>query len=74
MVISDIIQKTMIEVNEAGAEAAAVTAIPGKGPALQPEPPPPLHVVIDKPFLFSLRDDDRGLILLAGYVGEPKSE
>jgi serine protease inhibitor len=28
-------------------------------------------VVVDKPFIFALRDDKRGLILLAGYVGDP---
>ena len=28
-------------------------------------------MVVDKPFLFALRDQTSGLILLAGYVGDP---
>jgi serine protease inhibitor len=67
-VIGAIIQKTVIKVDEAGAEAAAATAvvmergIGGGGP---------LSIFVDRPFLFSLTDETRGLVLLAGYVGRP---
>ena len=29
------------------------------------------HVVVDKPFIYALRDSVTGLILVAGYVGHP---
>lgn len=64
--ISQITQKTYIRVDEAGTEAAAVTAVLTARSAARPE-----KIVIDKPFLFALRDRVSGLILMAGYVGSP---
>jgi serine protease inhibitor len=64
--ISQITQKTYIRVDEAGTEAAAVTAVLTARSAARPE-----KIVIDKPFLFALRDRASGLILMAGYVGSP---
>ena len=64
--IGGIYQRTLVEVDEEGAKAAAVTSIERGGIAMAP----PLVVEIDKPFLFALRDRDSGLILVAGYVGE----
>jgi serine protease inhibitor len=31
----------------------------------------PLKMIVDKPFMFALRDQKTGLILLMGYVGNP---
>jgi serpin B len=65
--LSQVVQKVVFNADEEGAEAAAATAatvsrsFEGK----------PLHLVLDRPFLFALRDDQTGLILLAGYVGNP---
>jgi serine protease inhibitor len=64
--ISQITQKTYIRVDEAGTEAAAVTAVLTARSAARPE-----KIMIDKPFLFALRDRVSGLILMAGYVGSP---
>jgi len=71
-VITQIEQRAMIDVNEEGAEAAAATAvIVGRSLELDE----PLHMVVDKPFLFALRDRQSGLILAAGYVGHaPKGK
>jgi serine protease inhibitor len=30
-----------------------------------------IHMVVDKPFVYALRDKVTGLILVAGYVGQP---
>jgi len=60
-------QKTFIEVNEAGTEAAAVTA----GLATRSVGDPPDIVTFDKPFVFALRHRASGTILLTGYVADP---
>jgi serpin B len=64
--IEAILQRAKIEVNEEGAEAAAATAVI-VGRSLQIDDA--VHMVVDKPFLFALRDRTSGLILVAGYVG-----
>jgi serine protease inhibitor len=66
--ISQITQRTYLQVDEAGTEAAAATAVLTARSAARPE-----RVAIDKPFLFALRDRVSGLILIAGYVGSPSA-
>ena len=65
--ISDVVQKTLIKVDEEGTEAAAATAVTVTRALVTDVTP----MVVDKPFIFALRDDKHGLILLAGYVGDP---
>ena len=69
-VIAAISQKTFLAVDEEGTEAAAVTAV-GIRPYSLPDPPKTM--IVDKPFLFALRDRLSGLILLSGYIGRPAS-
>lgn len=66
--LTQIVQRTMIDVNEEGAEAAAATAVMA-GRSLELDDG--LHMVVDKPFIFALRDAATGLVLVAGYVGHP---
>jgi serpin B len=65
-------QRAMIDVDEEGAEAAAATAvIMDRSLSMEDV----VHMVVDKPFLFSLRDKETGLIVVAGYVGHtPKGK
>ncbi|HMK91056.1 MAG TPA: serpin family protein [Methylocystis sp.] len=71
--LAGVLQRTAIEVDEEGAEAAAATAVIATR-AMRPTEEQPVHMVVDKPFLFALRETESGLILLAGYVGEaPKA-
>lgn len=68
--LSDVLQRTKIEVNEGGARTASATAIvAGVVASIRIEGPPSLHMVVDKPFLFAFRDRLSGLLLAAGYVG-----
>lgn len=67
--LSQVVQRTAIEVDEEGAEAAAATAIMATR-ALEQGPEDVVHMVVDKPFVFALREKDSGLILIAGYVGQ----
>jgi serine protease inhibitor len=54
----------MIEVDEDGAEAAAATAVASP---LMLGADPRIHMVVDKPFVYALRDKATGLVLIAGY-------
>ena len=62
--ISEVRHKTIIEVNEEGTEAAAVTVVVGI------ESAPPIFRV-DRPFLFAIHDDRTQTILFTGIVVEP---
>ena len=71
--IQGVLQRAKIEANEEGAEAAAATAvIVGRSLTVDDKV---VHMIVDKPFLFALRDRKSGLILAAGYVGKaPKAK
>lgn len=71
--IQKAVQRAMIEVNEEGSEAAAVTAIVGGTTATTAEPIriPPIVFRADHPFLFFLRDRVTGAILFMGRVNAP---
>jgi len=65
--IEGILQRTKIEVDEEGATAAAATAVVVARAMVANDA---LHMIVDKPYLFALRDRRSGLILVAGYVGK----
>jgi serine protease inhibitor len=67
--LTSVVQHATIEVDETGATAAAATAIIGRR-AVDDS----LHMAVDKPFIFALRDHETGLILVAGYVGHAPSD
>lgn len=70
--IDGILQRTKIEVDEQGATAAAATAVVVSRAMVVDDS---VHMRVDKPFLFALRDRQSGLILAAGYVGKaPKGK
>lgn len=62
--ISEVRHKSIIEVNEEGTEAAAVTAVVGVKSL-----PPAFRV--NRPFLFAIHDDRTQTILFMGIVVEP---
>jgi serpin B len=62
-------QKTFVEVNEEGTEAAAVTA--GRGELAESVYVPPPRFYADHPFLFVLRDLRTGAVLFAGRIVDP---
>lgn len=71
LVISKIFHKSFIEVNEAGAEAAAATAFIDKGFGLSLDDTPKIEFVADHPFLFLIREDLSGTVLFIGQVLNP---
>jgi serpin B len=66
--VDSIRQRAMIEVNEEGTEAAAVTTINMKKSEM-PENAPRFRA--DHPFLFLIRENESGLILFLGRVVDP---
>ena len=69
--LSAVFQRIEMVADENGAEAAATTAALAQMPSPPRKPVRLVHVVLDKPFVFALRDRASGLILIAGYVAHP---
>jgi serpin B len=73
LLISEVIHKTYIDVNEEGTEAAAVTAVvfevtsvgPGGGPIV---------IRLDRPFLFAITENSSKSIVFIGKMMEPEYE
>ena len=71
LLISDVLHKAFVSVDEAGTEAAAATAVivaTTRAVVVEPEP---IEVVVDRPFVFLIRDRGTGAILFLGRVFEP---
>jgi serine protease inhibitor len=69
--VSDIIQKTFVEVNEEGTEAAAATTVIMVGASGRPKKVEPVRFFADRPFLFLIREKSTGVILFIGRMDEP---
>ncbi|MFZ5825213.1 MAG: serpin family protein [Bacillota bacterium] len=63
--IALVLQKTFLEINEQGTEAAAATAVVLRESASEP------LAVADRPFLIAIRDDQTGTLLFIGTIVEP---
>ncbi len=66
--ISRVDHKAVIEVNEKGSEAAAVTVVEMQ---LTSAPAEPIEFTADRPFFFVISDDRTGTILFMGKVADP---
>ena len=72
LIISEVIHKAFIDLNEEGTEAAAATAVVmSLRSAVIPEEPK--RFVVDHPFLFLIRDVRTGSILFIGRVMNPEA-
>jgi serpin B len=67
LVISLVIQKTSIAVDEKGVEAAATTAVKMNGMSF--DPTPPILMRVDHPFQFFIYDEKEELMLFEGRLG-----
>lgn len=69
--ITEVLQKTYLEVNEQGTEAAAATRVAMTRMAIMPsEPPKPFEMVVDRPFFVALGDTASGVLLFTASVWE----
>lgn len=70
--ISDAFHKVFVDVAEAGTEAAAATAVVmGRQGGMAPSAPP-TPFVVDRPFVFIIRDLRTGAVLFLGRVLDPR--
>jgi serpin B len=68
--ISQVLQKSYVDVNEEGTEAAAVTTVTVAG-AVMMRPIPPFQMLLDRPFLFIIVDHTTQTILFMGIINDP---
>jgi serpin B len=66
--IGAVVHQANIDVDEKGTEAAAATAVEMVAAGAPAEP---VELVVDRPFIFALRDLDTGAILFLGRITEP---
>ena len=69
--ISEVKQKSYVDVDEKGTEAAAVTTVGIRAMSIRLDEPPPFEMVMDRPFLFVIADHLTGSILFLGVVNDP---
>ena len=67
--IQHVIHEAYIDVDEAGTQAAAATGVVISTTAT--ELPPKIRFVVDRPFIFVLRDKRTGAILFTGVTSRP---
>lgn len=70
LLISEVIHKTFVEVNEEGTEAAAVTSVGMDLTSPGVITPIIIDYFVNKPFLFAIRENSTGVILFFGKIGE----
>nr|MBN2277121.1 serpin family protein [candidate division Zixibacteria bacterium] len=70
--ISIVKQKTFLEVNEKGTEAAAVTAVKMKLTAARPDEERKFLMVVNRPFFMAIVDNQTGIILFTGAITDPR--
>lgn len=68
--ISEVKQKSFINVSEEGTEAAAVTSVAVTRSALIQEEPP-FELIVNRPFFFTITDEETGVILFMGSIENP---
>jgi len=69
LMVSAVIHKTFLAIDEEGAEAAAVTAVDVRVTSAMPTPePPPIEFKADRPFFIVLRHKPTGARLFLGRV------
>jgi serpin B len=70
--IGDVLQKTMIAIQESGVEAAAATAVVMMTASLRREPPKtPIQMIVDRPYLMAIVDVPTGTVLMLGQINDP---
>ena len=68
--ISNLVQKSYININEEGTEAAAAT---GATFSITSIKPPPKVMTLDRPFIFVIKEKTTGLILFIGQYKQVES-
>ena len=67
LTVSEVNQKTYVNVDEAGSEAAAVTTIGVRLTAMRPVEQVPV-MNVDRPFYYMISDTESGIIFFIGRI------
>jgi serpin B len=70
--ISEVYHKTFLKLDEQGTEAAAATAVAMRAAGIARQPPKPIEVKVDRPFLFAIQHRPSGACLFLGHVTDPR--
>jgi serpin B len=70
LAIQDVLHQAFVNVNEAGTEAAAATAVPI---TLTAVPGTDVVIEVDRPFLYFIRDRPTRAVLFVGRVADPSA-
>ena len=70
--LSDVRHQSMLEINEEGTEAAAVTSVMVPCLSSQSKPARTFQMILDRPFCLAICDDHTKNILFLGAVEEPQ--
>nr|WP_238718085.1 serpin family protein [Petrachloros mirabilis] len=71
LLIDEVRHKTVLEVNEEGSEAAAATSVGISVTSIQ-IPQDPFEMVVDRPFMVTIRDRETGTLLFMGAIVDPQ--
>ena len=71
--VSEVKQKSYVEVNEEGTEAAAVTTVTMSLGAM-PAPQKVFKMIVDHPFVFIIGDDSTKSVLFMGVIYDPAGQ
>lgn len=69
--ISEVLQKSYVDVDEQGTEAAAVTTVRMEAMVARRPPPDRFTLILDRPFLFVISDVPTGSLLFLGIINDP---
>jgi serine protease inhibitor len=70
--LSRILQRARADVDERGTRAAAVTVVTAMRVSAVLDPPPPFHLIFDRPFLWAVEHRATGTPLFVGRVRQPR--
>ena len=71
--LSEVFHKTFLSLDEKGTEAAAATAVVMMRPtSIAVDPPKPIEVKVDRPFLFAIQQRSTGACLFLGRLVDPR--
>jgi serpin B len=73
LLVNEVIQKAVIEVNEEGTEAVAVTCLFNRATSAAMRTPP-VDFVADHPFAYFIVEEETGAVVFAGHVHDPSRE
>jgi len=71
LIISSVVHKSFLKVDEKGTEAAAATGVSIAVTSMPMPSKPPTPFIADHPFLFLIRQKDTGAILFMGRMNNP---